>query len=74
MPYSLDDLNANILGVIETSFEIEDFDLHSADLESCMHYRALRRLYVKRTSELIEMIETGGTHLREQLNALLRDC
>lgn len=72
--HSLDDLSEKILGVIETSLKLEEFDLHTADRDACILYRALQRLYVQRASDLIKMIEDNGDSLREQLQSILRDC
>jgi hypothetical protein len=73
MSDDIDNLESKVLGVAELNIQLGEFDLHTADTTSCMHYRTLRKLYVRRVGELIDTIQSNGDRLRTELQGMLRD-
>lgn len=58
--------------IVELSDLVDKFDLVSADRKSAALFRRLQTLYVKRSLDLVEMIEEDAAGVRERLQSLLR--
>jgi hypothetical protein len=70
---SLSVFNDRVRQLVETFDEMDNFDLDSANGESCLMYRELRAAYVDDVLEFITLVCNNHEELIKEVMALLRD-